>query len=315
MSSDDAVRATNDDAASCKRFAVQKGYWSDPYIQYFVRNTERKAPEISIGYYARVKGVKLLLDKFLQLTQCNCQVVNFGAGFDTLYWRLAEEGHVPKSYVEVDFHSVTSKKCHAIKTKKQLLEKIATEDGEIRFNEFDLHAANYHIVAADLRNLDELKSKLHDSNIDFGLPTLFMAECVLVYMELDKSTNLVKWIADSFQTTFFINYEQVNMADRFGQVMIQNLKSRQCLLPGVEVCSSLETQKNRFLSNGWEYCECLEMTAVYQNLPHAEVKRIERLEFLDEKELLTQLFQHYCLCWALKDPKNIGLDAIDCVPT
>jgi hypothetical protein len=62
-----------------------------------------------------------------QLTKCNCQVVNFGAGFDTLYWRLAEEGRVPKSYVEVDFHNVTSKKCHAIKTKKQLLEKIATE--------------------------------------------------------------------------------------------------------------------------------------------------------------------------------------------
>jgi [phosphatase 2A protein]-leucine-carboxy methyltransferase len=43
--------------------------------------------------------------------------------------------------------------------------------------------------------------------------------------------------------------------------------------------------------------------------------RIERLEFLDEKELLTQLFQHYCLSWAHKDPKNIGLDAISFVPT
>jgi hypothetical protein len=71
MSSDDAVQATNDDAASCKRFAVQKGYWSDPYIQYFVRNSERKAPEISIGYYARVKGVKSLLDKFLQARNCS----------------------------------------------------------------------------------------------------------------------------------------------------------------------------------------------------------------------------------------------------
>ncbi len=29
--------------------------------------------------------------------------------------------------------------------------------------------------------------------------------------------------------------------------------------------------------------------------------RIEKLEFLDERELLEQLFEHYCLCWAYKE--------------
>ena len=67
MSSDDAIRATNDDAASCKRFAVQQGYWKDPYIQHFVRSAERKAPEINRGYYARVTGVRTLLRKFLNV--------------------------------------------------------------------------------------------------------------------------------------------------------------------------------------------------------------------------------------------------------
>lgn len=34
------------------RFATSKGYWTDPYIQYFVRTTgERKAPEINRGKY------------------------------------------------------------------------------------------------------------------------------------------------------------------------------------------------------------------------------------------------------------------------
>ena len=67
MSSDDAIRATNDDAASCKKFAVQQGYWSDPYIQYFVRSADRKAPEISRGYFARVTGVKTLLKRFIEV--------------------------------------------------------------------------------------------------------------------------------------------------------------------------------------------------------------------------------------------------------
>lgn len=34
--------------------------------------------------------------------------------------------------------------------------------------------------------------------------------------------------------------------------------------------------------------------------------RIESLEFLDEKELLQQLLQHYSICWATKDKLNLG---------
>lgn len=37
-------------------------------------------------------------------------------------------------------------------------------------------------------------------------------------------------------------YIQVNMGDRFGQVMIENLQRRQCSLAGVEICQSLDTQ-------------------------------------------------------------------------
>lgn len=35
---------------------------------------------------------------------------------------------------------------------------------------------------------------------------------------------------------------EVNMTDRFGQIMIENLQRRQCNLAGVEVCRSLEAQ-------------------------------------------------------------------------
>ncbi len=67
MSEDDAIRATNDDAASCKKFAVQQGYWADPYIQHFVRTAERKAPEINRGYFARVTAIKILLKQFIEV--------------------------------------------------------------------------------------------------------------------------------------------------------------------------------------------------------------------------------------------------------
>ena len=67
MAEDDATRATNDDASSCKKSAVQRGYWRDPYIQYFIRAGERKSPEINRGYYARVTGIQLLMKQFLKV--------------------------------------------------------------------------------------------------------------------------------------------------------------------------------------------------------------------------------------------------------
>lgn len=69
---DEAIRATNDDAASCKRSAVQIGYWSDPYIQFVTKASEHKPPEISRGYYARVKGVQGLIRQFLAVSTILC---------------------------------------------------------------------------------------------------------------------------------------------------------------------------------------------------------------------------------------------------
>ncbi|ROL51714.1 Leucine carboxyl methyltransferase 1 [Anabarilius grahami] len=239
---DEAVRATCDDASICKRFATSKGYWTDLYAQYFVRQIgERKAPEINRGYYGRVKGVNLLLDAFLEKTQYS--------------------------------HSLDSDR--------------------------------YCIIAADLRDLPTLEDKLKKFQINPELPTLFLSECVLVYMTPEQSSKLVHWVADTFPTAMFINYEQVNMNDRFGHIMIENLQRRQCNLAGVDLCQSLDSQKERFLSAGWESVNALDMMMVYSMLPQEDVARIERLEFLDEKELLQQLLQHYCICWAVKDKLSL----------
>ena len=68
MANDEAVQATNDDASECKKYAVQCGYWSDPFINFFVKHTNKKAPEINRGYYARIKGIEVFVDKFLKVS-------------------------------------------------------------------------------------------------------------------------------------------------------------------------------------------------------------------------------------------------------
>lgn len=82
-------------------------------------------------------------------------------------------------------------------------------EGEVRIVGSELHASNYHIIGTDLRNVTELDKKLSQSGVNFDLPTLFLTECVLVYMEPDSSSMLLHWIAKKFNDVFFINYEQV----------------------------------------------------------------------------------------------------------
>lgn len=82
-------------------------------------------------------------------------------------------------------------------------------DGEVKIVGPDLHALDYHIIGTDLRNLTELDKKLTRSGINFDIPTMFLTECVLVYMEPESSSMLLHWIAKKFNDVFFINYEQV----------------------------------------------------------------------------------------------------------
>ncbi|XP_046622918.1 leucine carboxyl methyltransferase 1 [Neodiprion virginianus] len=309
ITDEDAVQATNDDASECKRCAVQLGYWTDPFISLFVKQTNRKAPEINRGYFARVKGIEVFINKFLKMSGEKSQIINLGSGFDTLYWKLRDAGNSPQNFIELDFPSVTSRKCYHIKRHKQLIDRLNTEDGEISFSATDLHAANYHLMGIDLRNISELANKLAQAEVDFSLPTLFLAECVLVYVDKNATSTLLQWIGKKFYDALFINYEQVNMKDKFGEVMLSNLRGRGCLLAGVEDCESLESQQKRFTINGWDGSDAWTMVEVYDSLLSSERTRIERIEMLDEQELLVQLLQHYCIAVAWNGPtfKNISI--------
>ncbi|XP_062820763.1 leucine carboxyl methyltransferase 1 isoform X2 [Anolis carolinensis] len=274
--SDEAVRSTCDDASQCKRYAVNMGYWKDPYIQHFARHPkERKAPEISRGYYARVEGVTRLVKAFLQKTDRNCQIINLGAGMDTLFWKLKDEDLLPGKYFEIDFPTIATRKIHTIKSKPSLSQPIMeSHSGEsFLIDSHSLDSTRYAIIGADLRELHKLEEAMKKCGLDPELPTLLMAECVLVYMAPENSDALLRWVADVFPTAMFINYEQ----------------------------------RQRFLQNGWEGAHAMDMVEVYNALPPEDVKRIEALEFLDEKELLEQLMLHYCLSWATKDAQDLGL--------
>lgn len=324
---DEAIQHTNFDALSFKSYAVKKTYWNDPFISYFAKQSneiDHKAPEMSRGYFARVSSVKSLLSNFLSLTNKNCQVINIGAGYDTLYFNLEKDSNLPVKYIEIDFNAICRAKCRIIKSKKPLVESILRHyqidnalkmpapvptlplppwipsNSQLANTSCDIYGGIYNLISCDLRQLNtELNQKLVQCGVDFSLPTIIIAECVLVYMTKEDSMKLLKYFSQLFSQCSFINYEQVNLNDRFGQVMIENMLARSCNLLGIDSCMSIETQKDRFQSSGFFFNQVITMTHYYKEyLNQIERKRVENIEFLDEIELLFQLLDHYCICLA-----------------
>ncbi|KAH1234887.1 Leucine carboxyl methyltransferase 1 [Glycine max] len=126
-----AVQATNDDASASKLSCVKKGYMKDDYIHLFVRRPVSRSPIINRGYFARWAAIRKLLYQFLDGEKKSYedppikkQILSLGAGFDTTYFQLQDEGKAPYLYVEVDFKEVTSKKAALIETCSPLRNKV-----------------------------------------------------------------------------------------------------------------------------------------------------------------------------------------------
>ena len=301
----EGVMSTNDDASSCKRYATYKKYWKDDFIQFFIRSTPpRKAPEINRGYYLRHFSIKNIVDQFLNITNCTCQIVSLGCGFDTLFWNLDQRNLVPShGFYEIDLRPTVQKKIHLIKTRAPLQQALK---GDIKHDSSQLHSKDYHLISGDLKDIPALKQLLTESGVDNKLPTLFILECVLVYIEPQSAQNLLNFICKDFRTSLIIDYDPVNLNDRFGQVMKLNLKDRDCVLYGAHDSLSL---KMKTYSN-FSYVVSKLLIDIYNDLPSSEKSRIEKIEFLDEVDLLFDLLKHYCICIASNDDLNMELKSI-----
>jgi len=248
--------------------------------------------------------------------------VSIGAGSDTRFWRTTASslGKRLKTYVELDFPEITTKKAMAIKKSKELMSGLGDSD-QVTLSQGGtaLHSPKYHLLPVDLRKdpSETLEPLLFSTNsdhaaalLDPSVPTLLVCECVLVYMSPESSSRLLGWFVEKSRSSTqngvlgCIVYEMFGLNDGFGRVMVNNLKERGISLPGATPYPTVDSLSNRFLQTGFSAARALTLKDIRRSyIKPEELERISSLEFLDETEELDLMLSHYAMSWGLFSSK------------
>lgn len=299
---DTAIIATADDAVFTKYAAVQAGYYDDPYISYFhgsgafsQQELPYIQPIIKRGTHGRVMCIDRVISNFME---DNCQIVILGAGKDTNYFRhRGKKNNVV--WFEVDHEIVSKNKIKTIRRQSKAF-------GEIHGHTITNEASNSscHFIGHDLRESPQLLLNKLTKDHDFSLSkrTLFVVECVQMYMEESSSRRLWQHLAKQQEQNNFsiVLYDPIlGLDSQFGRMMEQNLHRKRKVLSqqssGMQT-RTLEQHLDKFILSGWDFAIGCDMWTAYQYfLTKEERQKANACEFLDELEEWILIMQHYCL--------------------
>ncbi|KRY89731.1 putative ATP-dependent Clp protease proteolytic subunit, mitochondrial [Trichinella pseudospiralis] len=297
-----SVARTNDTSTISKVSAARKKYFDDPFAVYFCKHIEKRTALINRGYYIRVHAIYKAVRVFIETSNFPVQIVNLGAGFDTLFFRLRKKYKEKITrFLDVDLPSVVKQK-YAVLNKYDSVffpeaeKSSTTSSGAIQKSVFPF-SSQYALVACDLRNNDELIALLLTGcRLCSMIPTLFIAECVLNYLNVNESNRLLEMFPVIFSKCSIISYEQVLPRDTFGRFMCEHFTSVGSPLLSIDQYPDASSEIDRLNSLGWENVTVYSLSSIYySSLSEQERKRIAELEEFDEYEMWHLKCSHYVI--------------------
>eukprot|EP00729_Bicosta_minor_P013567 gene13567-28620_t len=319
-SSATVVQATNDTSLVSKCSAQNLGYFKKGHrwLGAFKKGPRskkgaRRAPLINRGYYARVQCIERAVRNFaaLPLGQPR-QILCLGAGFDTMFFALAEDGLVPDGgYFELDYHPVIIQKAAVIQKDADMRSLL----GEVKVfspNPDEETSAGLRLVAGDLNHLNRLKDTLSAAGCRWDRPTLVVSECVLAYLPVANADAVISWTASAFDNAGFLMYEPIVPHDAFGSQMVRHFAKNGTTLDAIQEYPSVKKQQERFAQLGWASVKSLPMDQILEiELTPEEGARIDALEPFDEDEEYSLKCNHYAIVTASTgSTMSVGADGL-----
>ena len=337
-SNQQAIIQTSSNALHAKAAAVRAGYYDDPYIGPFVQEPSRGRPPhvqpiIKRGTHARVCCIDRVIRTFTQLRvekyeqkldqldemegsdeieeeekvteeECIVQVVVLGCGKDTIFFRhhefLAQHPSVSLKWFEIDHPPIIQEKATTIGANPDVFDKVSVNkvEGETDTYTFEpSFGISCCFIGHDLRD-DGVMEKLQRAGCDTDTPTLFILECVLMYLPEQDSQNLLQSVRETFPDAYLCLYEPILGNDAFGMVMENNLSRVGLATPDASLCQTrqLKDQLAKVVQKaGWAQAVACDMWHAYDTILTAEQRqRGNRAEFLDEWEEFILIMKHYC---------------------
>jgi O-methyltransferase involved in polyketide biosynthesis len=282
-----------------------KGYYDDPYIYEMEHKKSHKIylPMLNRGIWSRVYAIKSNIVKILQeFPDKEINIISLGAGLDTLYFQLKDK-FTNFKYIEFDYDDICFKKVELIKKSELLKTALDKENFEenVKISQGNISSKHYFLLRCDVTNIEELTSKIKETNIDFNNLTIVIAECLLVYIKKETTYEMLKGFTGLFKNIVMFEYDLVGAMDPFGQEMIENLKQREILIRGYEEVPDCKAHEKRYLETGFTKSQACDMLEYYKKCIPKEVRsEIEHKEFLDEFEEWNLLQSHSCFAYGLK---------------
>lgn len=158
----------------------------------------------------------------------------------------------------------------------------------------------YHLVSFDLcnpfKNLLEILTKKHSFKLD--VPTLFVMECVQMYIPEQESRDMLKSITNSIKQPFIALFDPIIQDDAFGKVMTENLtKAKIISNPTMSLLNTrtLQGQIEKLYHSGFSLATGCDFLTCYETVMSADDRmNAKKVEMLDEIEEWILIMRHYC---------------------